>query len=423
MPLSLVSPILAEQYADMHALDFRHRNTLLDSYHHDFVDLQQWDYRLANYMDGLILLANETERYLQEQLLSPLSVGDLFTIALFAVRTQNRLLLDGCMGLLQVLPQYIPAFKRLIDWLPSQSWVWEPLCAYPQLKAMVMYLRRDVGLQYRLTEQEIAYLADKKYAAPFLTYALYAQQSAHAGSITKELMLLGGEHTKIEMVDAMLRHHLEPESSKAWLFELMQSSHDDIVLRAMRLFTLHTSYTQSEYDAVIESFITDARIFIQSLGLSGYVSNIPRLIEYFEHPDYARLSAAAVTTITGSLPEECGWHLPKEQDRASPETNSADMPASDPDVSLSWPDKHAFLSWWQSHANHFTNDQIYLNGYSVSEEGLLSTLTHGSLVLRQVASERLQHSQSAYGFDSHIPAWCQQEHLLSYQLQRKAENV
>ncbi len=55
-----VRTLLAEQYSDMLAQDYRLRNMLLSSYHHDFSSLLQFDQRIQAYLDGMLLLKEET---------------------------------------------------------------------------------------------------------------------------------------------------------------------------------------------------------------------------------------------------------------------------------------------------------------------------------------------------------------------------
>lgn len=73
-----VRPLLAEQYADMLAQDYRLRNVLLSSYHHDFSSLLQFDRRMQTYLDGMLLLKEETSEYLRGQLQERLSPGSYF---------------------------------------------------------------------------------------------------------------------------------------------------------------------------------------------------------------------------------------------------------------------------------------------------------------------------------------------------------
>ncbi|MFN3069415.1 hypothetical protein ACKWMY_15045 [Serratia sp. J2] len=403
-----VNPILVEQYADMHAVDFRRRRLLLESYEHDLDNLYQWDMRLLNYMRGLELLSDYAESYLQEQLLSPLSVGDVFTIALFSVRTKNNLLLEGCLTLTQAIPHLIPAIKSLVEWAPIESILWQQLNNYPYFKALAVYLRPEVSQLSPLTENDITYLYDKAETASLLIYALFYQKHPDAHDITNALLATENVSIKMAIVDVVLRHHLPVNIKKEEvLFPLMYSSTSDVAFKATRLFTLYTHYSAAEYQTVVTPDKIDRRIYIQALGWSGYTSNIPLLIEYLDGSEYARLSAASMTTITGSLPIKCGWNEKNVERFIAPVAVSSVSPDDDPDISLTWPDKSAFLHWWQQNAGRFDTNGTYLDGVPAHNDGLSSVLRYGSLILRRLAAERLQYQQSPLTLNTDAPAFSQ----------------
>lgn len=403
-----VNPILVEQYADMHAVDFRRRRLLLESYEHDLDNLYQWDMRLLNYMRGLELLSDYAESYLQEQLLSPLSVGDVFTIALFSVRTKNSLLLEGCLTLTQAIPHLIPAIKSLVEWAPIESILWQQLNNHPYFKALAIYLRPEVSQLCQLTENDITYLYDKAEHASLLIYALFNQKHPDAHDITKVLLATENASIKTAIIDVLLRYHL-PVSLKneEVLFPLMYASTSDVALKATRLFTLYTHYSAAEYHTVVTQDNVDKRIYIQALGWSGHTSNIPLLVEYLDDPEYARLSAASITTITGSLPGKCGWNEKNVERFLAPVAGFSVSPDDDPDITLTWPDKGAFLHWWQLNAGRFDANGTYLNGVPTHNDGLSSVLRYGSLILRRLAAERLQYQQSPLTLNTDAPAFCQ----------------
>jgi len=87
--------MLAEQYSDMLAQDFRLRNVLLSSYSHTFSDLAQFDQRMYAYQEGMMLLKEQSSDYLLRQLQEPLSAGELFSITLFATNANDEFLLSG----------------------------------------------------------------------------------------------------------------------------------------------------------------------------------------------------------------------------------------------------------------------------------------------------------------------------------------
>lgn len=403
-----INPILAEQYADMHAVDFRRRRLLLESYEHNLDDLYQWDMRLLNYMRGLELLSDEAESYFQEQLLSPLSIGDIFTIALFSVRTKNNLLLEGALSLMQVVPHFTPAIKSLIVWAPVESVLWQQLNNHPCFKALAVNLRPEISPHCQLTEVDISYLYDREEYAHLLICALFTQNHPDALCFTKKLITIKNPSVKVAILDVIFRHHLPVDIKKEeMILSLIQASPPDVTLKALRLFTLYTSHSASEYHSVVAPGKVDERLYIQASGWSGYTSNISVLIDYLDDPEFARLSAAAITTITGSLPGKSGWNEKKSERCPAPVSGFSEHPDDDPDVALTWPDKAAFLQWWQKNMGRFDANGTYLNGVPADTDGLLSVLRNGSLILRRLAAERLQFQQSSLALSTDAPAFFQ----------------
>ena len=119
-----VQPLLAEQYTDMLAQDYRQRNVLLSSYHHDFNSLLAFDYRIQTYLDGMLLLKGETTEYLRGQLQELLSPGELFSVAVFAANTNDEFLLSGCLGLVQGIPRLLPSLLAVTGWMSEASALW-----------------------------------------------------------------------------------------------------------------------------------------------------------------------------------------------------------------------------------------------------------------------------------------------------------
>ncbi|MTD28507.1 hypothetical protein [Erwinia sorbitola] len=403
-----VNPILVEQYSDMHAVDFRRRRLLLESYQHDLNDLYQLDMRLFNYMRGLELLSGDAKSYLQEQLLSPLSVGDIFTIALFSVKTDNNELLEGCLTLAKVVSHFTPAIKSLIEWAPTESILWKQLDNHPHLKILAIYLRSEVSHVIELTESDIAYLHDKEEYAPLLIYALFYKNHPAAHDIAEGFLAIANPSVKVAIVDILLRYHFPVGIEKEEvIFPLMYTSPSDVVLKAVRLYTLNFHYSAAEYSTVVTPCKVGSRAYIQALGWSGYASNIPLLIDYLDDPKYCRLSAASITTITGSLPEKYGWNELSAESFLPPIVESSVIPDDDPDIALTWPNKVAFLRWWQKNAGRYEPGATYLNGVPVHNDGLLLVLRHGSLILRRLAAERLQNQKLSLTLNTDAPAFRQ----------------
>lgn len=152
-----VRPLLAEQYADMLAQDYRLRNVLLSSYHHDFSSLLQFDRRIQTYLDGMLLLEEETSEYLRGQLQERLSPGELFSVAAFAANTDDEFLLSGCLGLVQGMPRLLPSLLAVTSWMSEASALWPLIMSHPACRAFASVMREGITAPQYLLNRKLSY--------------------------------------------------------------------------------------------------------------------------------------------------------------------------------------------------------------------------------------------------------------------------
>src|SRR5699024_3166451 len=126
------------------------------------------------------------------------------------------------------------------------------------------------------------------------------------------------------------------------------------------------------------------------LGWYGNIQAIPELINSLDDPQYARLSAAAIYTITGAKPERTGWVGENRLAGKIAEKDEYGFPIIDKDVALSWPDKTLFSQWWHRSQSHFDTNQSYLAGRAITDsDGLHTVMQVDSLALGYLAALRL----------------------------------
>ncbi|CAM4054255.1 hypothetical protein RABR111495_24990 [Rahnella bruchi] len=389
-----VAPLLAEQYADMLSLDYRRRNSLLRSYHHNTDDLIQWDRRLQTYLSGLLYLKNDAYSYFETQLESPLSRGDVFAIGLFAFHSGNIQLLEGCLGLMQVMPHLLPVINPLIAWAPVKSPLWERLFINPLFRVIAAYQKIGLPQAPALTESEIDKLTVLPGAVPGLIYALHQQRHPDYFSLVTQLANSPDFQISLEALQTILVRHLPCQdiSIEALLLRLIQCNNDEIRERAVRLYLLNTGYSPSHCLHVLSQKSSNRRLYLSALGISGMSENIPILSEYLDSPDYARLSAASIVMITGMSPEQAGWHKPSLLPESSSHlAQDGTIPENEADEDLSWPDKPAFEQWWGVNSCDFEKSSAYTGGYPATIAGQRSVLQRGLLALHPLAIARLQY--------------------------------
>lgn len=402
-----VAPVLAEQYADMLALDFRARQTLLTSNSHNMADLLTCDARMQAYIEGLGLLQDEACAYFDAQLASPLSRGDVFALGCFAAYSKKTALMDGCCRLTQAMPQFLPSMGNVIEWAPAKSILWPCIEYYPALRLLTHWLRPDIPQPGPLSQAEIAGLQTQHLLTPALVFGMHRQAYPDYASVVNMLVQSGDPRIICGCLTAILTRHL-PDCGlpvHTLLCQLMQATQVDIRLQATQLSLLCAPYSHKDTTAYIESHLGDNRLYIQAMGLSGSVSHINRLREFLIIPEYARLSAATISMITGATPEVAGWAGNALLAPVSkPEIAHGTIPDEDPDATLSWPDALAFERWWQRHGQQFDQSIPYLGGHPTTVTGLKRVLQQGGMALRPLAALRLQRITTHPIFSLSAPA-------------------
>ncbi|EAO3145658.1 hypothetical protein LCV63_003491 [Salmonella enterica] len=390
MLVRMVQPVLAEQYADMLAQNYRMRGTLLSSHSHTPGDLTRFDRRMLKCLKGMTLLKEPSSAYFREQLQEPLSAGELFSIALFAASTNDEFLLSGCLGLTQALPHLQPVLFSVAGWAPAQSTLWPLMLSLPACRAYVAAIRSDQTASMMFSQQEILTLIEQGRSVDYLLHFLCRSASPLLVSALEAVFSSGRDELILQGCRAVLCPH--PLTDKytgeavRQLLLLARSEKDDIRSCAVRnLLTHQAGLLGSEL-----SDLSDPRLRIQAMGWSGLPGYLPSLLTYFDSPEYARLSALSAIAITGSLPERDGWLRKRDDDVYSPvSADSADIPARDPEQGVGWPERAAFENWWRTQEEHFAHDTPYLCGQLTSPEGLNRVLRQGYLNLRPLALMRM----------------------------------
>ncbi len=388
-----VRPLLAEQYSDMLAQDYRLRNVLLSSYHHDSSSLLQFDRRMQTYLDGMLLLKEETSEYLRGQLQERLSPGELFSVAAFAANADDEFLLSGCLGLVQGIPRLLPSLLAVTSWMSEASALWTLIMSHPACRVFASVMREGITSPPIFTQQEVISLLENGQCVDFLLWFLRKNNSPLFVPAIKQVFSSGQEALILQGCRAILC--LRPLSDeyieivREQLLLLARSKKTDIRSQAVRyLLACALCEPRTLINALSEDK-EDTRLLIQAMGWSGLAEYIPPLAAFFDEQRYARLSMLSTVAITGSLPERDGWQIKKE-DALPPtaDTNSAEIPENDPEQGVSWPDRTAFNRWWQAHQGHLDSERPYLCGQPVTSEGLKAVIANGYLNLRPLALMR-----------------------------------
>ncbi|WMY74043.1 hypothetical protein RHD99_21870 [Buttiauxella selenatireducens] len=386
--------LLAEQYTDMLAQDFRLRSVLLSSHCHTLSDLTWFDLRMQTYQEGMILLKEQTSDYLSRQIREPLSAGELFSVALFAANANDEFLLSGCLGMAQALPHLFSPLCSAINWMPGRSNVWPQILSLPACRAYTAAIRNDQPASVMFSQQEVQMLIEQDKCVDYLLQTLCRSASPLFIPALETLFSSGQEELILQGCQAVLCSDSLPNeytiAATRNLHLLTRSKKTNIRTFAVKYLLTHTRGVSHSLVSDLLEEGNDTRLVIQAMGWSGKAEYIPSLMAYFDTPEYARLSALSVITITGSLPEHDGWQRKKDGEIPPDLTpESADFPVRDPEQDVCWPDRKAFAGWWQANQNRFSPDAHYLCGQPDTQKGLNTVLEQGYLNLRQLALMRM----------------------------------
>ncbi|EAO2687458.1 hypothetical protein E2X65_20410 [Salmonella enterica] len=388
-----IRPLLAEQYADMLAQDYRLRNVLLSSYHHDFNSLVQFDQRIQMYLDSMLLLKEETAEYLRGQLQELLSPGELFSVGLFAANANDEFLLSGCLGLVQGMPRLLPSLLAVTGWMSESSALWPLIMSHPACRVFASVMREGIASPAIFTQQEILSLLENGQCVDFLLWFLRKNNSPLFVPAVKLVFSSGQDALILQGCRAILC--LRPisdeyiEIAREQLLLLVHSKKAGIRLQAVHHLLTSSLSESRELISALSEDQGDTRLLIQAMGWSGLAEYIPSLAAFFDEQQYARLSLLSVVAITGSLPERDGWQMKKEDEISPlPDPDSADIPEIDPEQGVSWPDRTMFNRWWQANQGRLDSGEPYLCGQPVTPEGLAAVIANGYLNLRPLAAMR-----------------------------------
>lgn len=388
-----VTPLLVEHYFDLLSSACRQRNRLFSSYQHGYRQLVEWDRHIIHCSDGLLLLADEADSCVQDRISeSVLNQGDFFTIALFALALNRDDYLHALLTLACSLAEYDDAVRNMILWAPAHTALWAMLPEYPLYHGYALTVRPDIPLPRALNLRYFTLSKPTVMTAGFLG-ALHRYNTEHYFSLIESL-LAANDASRLAAISSLLENNVfyshKPFIEQS-LYQLTQSSNQAIAEKAAELAVIQSAVPADDYLAFLRQDARNRRLYIKALGWHGCPRHVCELTEYLDSTAYARLSAAALYTLTGASPEKEGWagDAPPPARYATPRDDEG-FPPEDPDAGLTWPDSAAFSVWWRQHNSRFTAHYCYLAGKNVYDRpGLASTVLTQSLPLSCLAARRL----------------------------------
>lgn len=388
---------LATHYGDMLAFEWRQRRRRCESTAHGFAQLRRWDERIQAYLNGFQLLGAAGIDPALDRLQDPVTEGEFFSLASQALVARHRGLLQACIGLVQALPHFSHAFHAALEWT-DWSTVEFALTLWPvddplrQAAVLRSLARHDV-------EVDPAYVID---CAPRLSTQPMVQLSALRCALSRgesgwawrapdlvhadqpDLRLAAAESLIVFGDDAQRRGMLPV------LRDLALGGSGRIAMLATReLMTIGGAESDQLLDALAAD-PTRIRQHLAAIGWCGDLTRVAVLAGWLDDPIHARAAGAAITTLTGSCPQDDGWALEPTIDPPAADPGSDRVPPTDPDADLPWPSRAAFARWWTARQTQRPAAGRQLAGRPREASHLLALLRHGRLASRPQAAWLLQ---------------------------------
>ncbi|MEB7585485.1 hypothetical protein NGC36_09345 [Serratia rubidaea] len=371
-----ITPLLAEHYFDLLSSSYRQRNRLFSSYQHGYSELIDWDTYIINYLQGLLLTADDTNEYIQDRISeSVLSKGDLFAIALYALAFNLDDYLHAVLTLTQASEEFDEVVRDTLLWAPTHSVLWSILPDYPMYHAYALAVRPDITIAPVINLRHLSVVRPSVLAVKAFD-AIYHQNARDYFALVERLYSQN-DAAKIIATESLLNtrahfsHRLSVEES---LYQLTASANHVVADLAGEIFILKSGLPVNKYLEFIRRELKNKRLYIKSLGLYGHIHALPELMAFLDSPELARLSAASIYMITGASPEETGWSGAPMTPQTTPLSDHDGFPEQDPDSGLTWPDKKAFDAWWTQCRGDFTVNQRYLAGKRLSDKKSINAL-------------------------------------------------
>lgn len=433
--------LLADQYLDRMAFGWQKRQRAVDSHVLDFAALVSLDQSLLSYAKGLSIVNTAATEVIRARLQDPLTRGELFAIAMHAMRAQNAALHDTCLGLIQAMPTLRAAYLAALDWAGAEA-AWWALMQWPQDQTIdAEWLFHVFSLAACRTYPTIftkledtpwwQYLiqCDPDHKVLMMALMQTALVTGTPDAVARAPALLQSNHAKLRCLAAEVvvrQIYRQPPTSQTQqaidVLAELATSMDDPQLATQAAFAL-ACCSRVAFDGVLRDMAGQAEqcgLYLQALGWRGNGQAVPTLIGYLDHPIHARAAGAALSMLTGSLPARDGWQA-DPVDAAIPMADVADDSATIPPAKLYAdlppPDRAGFTLWWSQHRQQFALQSTLLAGQPVSSGNLITVLQSGKLSWRKVAAARLAGNQPyADKLNTDAPTFYQQHWLAQHAL-------
>lgn len=412
MQMSVV-PIVIQQHADELATLWAVRHGLCAAGHIGLRDLARFDERIAAHEDGCAVGGLDALRVLME-MLSTLSAGAVFGVAVAGFDSNDRSTIDRCLSLAEANLEARCGMTSALGWVSSArlSGIGKDLLTAPSP------VQRSLGLAAcRLHGVD---------PGPALARAVRDPDNDVRAEAVRTAGVLG-------QTDLLPPSSLDDENAdcrfwSAWSAVLIGdrgraiATLTDVAMSAgphqRRAFRLACqAMTTGAAHEALRRLATDSaqiRWLIEGSGIVGDAHYVTWLIDHMRREETARLAAEAFTLITGSELSQSGLEGDRPENFESGPNDDVDDENvdMDPDLDLPWPNVPKIEEWWAANAGRFQKGTRYFMGAPVTREHCIDVLKNAYQRQRILAAHYLCLLDPGTPlFNTSAPAWRQQRLL------------
>ena len=391
MPLNNNLEIIISQHAEETAFLWHLRQYAVHAPHYKLEHLAELDERIEGHIDGL-RIAGDAGWTLCEENLQFEEGGEVFAAAVLALESADSSRLDRVREVVESAPETARGFISALGWLEFSG-------VRQTIRNLLLSdspLWRRIGLA-ACAVQRIDFLN-----AGFLARQLEAPDTALRARALRAI----GELGKTELREKTLEHLNDDDPAcrfwAAWSAALLgdrQKALERLVIEAQRpspwqmgavflgFRCLSATDTKRICTAMLE--VPELRrAALTALGVQGDPVHIPRLFEWMEVPELARVAGEAFSMITGIdlAYEDLEGEWPEGFEAGPTETPEDENVAMDEDEDLPWPDRKLIERWWHEHQSHFPFGVRHLCGAPITRAQCQRTLQEGFQRQRHAAA-------------------------------------
>jgi uncharacterized protein (TIGR02270 family) len=397
-----IVPAVVQQHAEEAAMLRHVRSVLVRAPHVRLLQLGRLDERIAAHLDGLAVAGPSGTALCVAALESP-GAGEVFALAVRALESRDRALLERVVVLAPVLPDARRGLASALGWVSAaqlqgfaQQWLESAQAHERELGVVACRMHRvDPGLALveAMDDPLPSLRAEALHAAAVLGRVdLLERVCQSMGDDAPEVVLwaawaaclLGDRQGSLRVLEVAAQQ--DTPCAQAALALVMAAHPFEAAGDLARRLSAGAMARADDSAA--------RRRLVRAFGLLGDLHFVPWLIERMAEPALARLAGEAFCWI-------CGTDLAQQDLETLDAPPLADHPSDDPgdddvsldeDESLPWPDPAKVQAWWQSNHAALTataSGSRLFAGEPVAPPVMHRVLREGTQRMRAQAAQRL----------------------------------